>query len=273
MTRHRAMWALILPAWDHAHRTANAGHATPAQRATLEAVLWLLASHQRLDDTVRLTQVAREAGLWDGAGECPRSASAAAGRHLAALAAMGAIDYEPSTSRRGCTITLLGPTVEELADEEAATRAPGTREPTDPLARLARANGRPLARTTRASDDPSSRASDDRSRASDAPLARLDPSTRAPGARASEGFRGSTEETPPRADASHGANGAGSAAGETVEVPAHLWHDPGPGDGELIDWALEHADPTTILTAHDDDGTAYHLTVDTDGIHFVNAPT
>lgn len=185
--RTRTIWDEILPAWDHAHRAANAGRATLHQRAVLEAVLWLLGSFQRLDDTIRLTQVAQHAGLWDGEGECPRSASAAAGRHLQALADLGAITYQPSKSRHGCKVGLIQP--------DDGTRA-GARELADPRTRAGTRESRPARAPERASGHNGTRAKNGR-------LARPAPSGRAseaPGsratARASEGFPRVTEENP-----------------------------------------------------------------------------
>lgn len=207
--RTRRMWTDILPAWDHAHRAATSGQATPAQRAVLEAVLWLLARHQRTEDTVRLTQVAYEAGMWDGTDTCPRWTSAAVGRHLQALADLEAIVYEPSTSRRGCLITLIQPDHGSRAQDarpDAAERAADTRERTNgSRAQTARANGSTRAHSTT------------RSRASDRQLARKSPRTRAPGARASEGFPEVPTEGKPEGRAAHDSASAPSAARADVE--------------------------------------------------------
>lgn len=178
--KKRRMWDDVLPGWRHAQLTARDAGLHPHAHAVLSAITYLLPAHQRTDDRVRLSQVAHHAGLWDGTGTCPRSASAAAGRWLAQLADHGAIHYEPS--RAGCHIALLTP-----AEVDAATRAPARADDDDQRA-PERAQDTANART-------SARQTDGPTRDPDTANARSGPSQRAiqphptrAGARASEGF-------------------------------------------------------------------------------------
>lgn len=99
-TRRRT-WDDVLPGWRHAHLTARDANVSHHTHAVLEAALYLLAAHQRTEDRVRLSQVTHEADIWDGTGECPRSAAAAAGRQLGTLRTLGALHLEPSRARAG----------------------------------------------------------------------------------------------------------------------------------------------------------------------------
>lgn len=130
--RERTMWELVLPAWDQAHLAAHG--ATHAQRSVLFGVLWLLGSYQRESDTVRLSQVAFHAGMWDGIGTPSRSVLRHVGEHLTALAERGAITYEPSRSRRGCKIGLIVSRA-SAAHDDAAARAPERRMTEDDMRR------------------------------------------------------------------------------------------------------------------------------------------
>jgi hypothetical protein len=260
------MWEQILPAWDAAHHAGLA--ATHPQRSTLAAVLWLLARYQRTTDTVRLTQVAHHAGMWNGEGECPRHITAAVGRHLQALHELGAITYEPSTSRRGVTITLPpGSRAADARAEEGDSRAPD-----------ARANGGSRAHGARASS--SARALSAPARAlsgTETPSARaLSAPARASRARASEDLpeevlRGSSEEgAGRRTSASSGA----PHDTEVVVVPAGVWLEPGEGDAELISWCTEvSTSSSTVYLATEPDGTTLAFTVAGDGLHFIEHGT
>lgn len=169
----RRMWNEVLPAWRTAHQAAVDAQLPAATRAVLEAVTYLLAAHQRTSDHVRLAQIAHEAGIWDGHGECPRSAAAAAGRHLQRLADAGAISYEPNRSRSiGCRISLPEP------DPSRAHDTRDTDDADDPETRA------PHARH----EEPSRAHSEPESRANGARDARKRAPSRARGARAPEGF-------------------------------------------------------------------------------------
>ncbi len=155
MTSRRRMWDDVLPRWRASNDALHTHGATPSQRAVLQAVQSLLAAHQLTEDDLYLTQIARDAGIWDGAGPCPRSATAAAGRHLQALHDIGAIVYTASGGRRPGRVALPEPN---------------------------------RAHDTRGSDDPNRAPQTPEPRASDRSTARGDRPNRAPGTRATEGF-------------------------------------------------------------------------------------
>ena len=93
----RLPWREIALPWKTAHRAATNGQATPTQHAVLEAIIYLLASSQRLNGTYHLGHIAREAGLWtDPDNEVSRHRKRTTGEALVALHDMGAIIYEPS---------------------------------------------------------------------------------------------------------------------------------------------------------------------------------
>lgn len=98
MTRER--WSDIAPRWQTAHVRAHAGRLTAHQHAVLEAVLYLLASFQQTEDNLSLGQIAQHAGIWPKpADECPKTTRLSVGRHLRALADVGAITYQPAKGR------------------------------------------------------------------------------------------------------------------------------------------------------------------------------
>src|SRR5688500_3281676 len=93
-------WDAVTVRRRTAHRLALRGHADPADHAVLEAVLHLLGDYQRFEDRLSLTQVAQHAGLCPWNAEPSRHERREAGRHLAALAGMGALEYEPRSGKQ-----------------------------------------------------------------------------------------------------------------------------------------------------------------------------
>jgi hypothetical protein len=206
--RRRRMWDDVLPRWRASHNAARLT-ATSAEKDVLAAVHLLLAAHQRTEDRLRLSQIAYEAGLWDGTGDCPRSAAARVGRRLQALHDHGAITYQPALGRGPAGLVALpDPDENRAPDTRGSTgsnRAPHRRD-TDGQPRATDARNTTKNRAPHGTEP----------RASRSRTAPLTVQNRAPQARApeefSEGYRGEPEE--------EGASGGGSAdAPPTSDAP------------------------------------------------------